>query len=944
MDDEEKKRKMFEGKKDQKVDWKKVAEIINEGKNGRLESNVTLNEKSRNSLISFLKRSNDSCNDDYISVFNEKGMSVGTSSTDGVVIKGFNEGFQIDVSVKDGIKDVVVKSIISEKSSVNSVKIWGKSSDSINNNEYISLKGEKKVKFTLDWDNVNNDYDNNNNDNLSNSMEESIFKDKGFITYFDKSQGKSVSLLNNDNSISIRKRVNIQSNSEGSSEYSQYSIIDNYDINWSFNQFIEVYHIQEILSLIPILLICMVYLYQKIKISFDNCVLYFRDLKYNIYSIFPGLFIINKSNGNSVVGEEQKVWINPVPEPIKIVLDPLKKRSEYDWSNVKEWEANRIFTSKNRSSFEDKKYNLEIVNYLNRKIRKEENVEWKTKSLEFLWKTCERKGVNPNDISIWSSRKGNITYKHKDFLYNKEDGTIQLLERKFNDLFDYMSLSKIASGYQCQVSRYLKKEGIPIIEKNTDLYKKCKSEISNGNMINMDNIFNFNKKRKRSSSSMSIDGDNNINFNFKKLKLDSLSDNDSDSGGSISDNESLNGSRIHSVMDNYDINWSFSQFIELYPIQEIFSLLPVLFICIMYIYYKIKELFDNCVLYFRDIKYLSFSILPASVKSSSNSNDSIILDGITASTSNILARLDRAGDQRSDASPHRASRGSSNNFTDNQSNEWINPVPKPIKIEHRYDWSKVESWELERIKQSRWDTSPEYKIETLRMIDELNEIVARYRSSLDYSRMDNWLWGSCRDRGINPNDIQINVNRYGEYVLRHRDFKWLDETKNGVSLKEPRSYINNSDKMNLEKIAPGYECQMTSWLRKEGKIVADRGSYYERSELESNVLNNVNKRERSNTLSSQDSNNNLLSNNKKVRIEKMERIDSLKQSENTSNSSQHSIIDEFNIDCYNIDIPLYGIIEINLYYTILSFIFILCMLIAYKIIFYIKRLIYIYVF
>src|SRR5271169_3150201 len=52
------------------------------------------------------------------------------------------------------------------------------------------------------------------------------------------------------------------------------------------------------------------------------------------------------------------------------------------------------------------------------------------------------------------------------------------------------------------------------------------------------------------------------------------------------------------------------------------------------------------------------------------------------------------------------------------------------------------------------------------------------------------------------------------------------------------------------------------------------------------------------------------------------------------------ILDCMDLNSYNIDIPLYGIIKINLYYIFLSFIFVLCLTITYRIGIYNKKLIF----
>lgn len=233
-----------------------------------------------------------------------------------------------------------------------------------------------------------------------------------------------------------------------------------------------------------------------------------NNVKNNLLSVIPGIFIIKKNKDNSDLDGENKIWINPVPDPVKNVLNSGNNVQGYDWSNVKKWEEDRINASKFRNSFEDKKYNSDFVKYLNNKIRKEENEEWKSNPLDFLWKACEKKGINPNNISILSSRNGNIRFKHKDYIFNKNDRTFQFLERNFNSIFD-MNLSKIASGYECQVYKYLKKEGISVIDKNSLNYEEIKLDIDKGNITSMDNVSNLVNNRKRSNSCMSID-ENNI--------------------------------------------------------------------------------------------------------------------------------------------------------------------------------------------------------------------------------------------------------------------------------------------------------------------------------------------------------------------------------------------------------------------------------------------------
>lgn len=445
-----------------------------------------------------------------------------------------------------------------------------------------------------------------------------------------------------------------------------------------------------------------------------------------------------------------------------------------------------------------------------------------------------------------------------------------------------------------------------------------------------DNNNNNNNKVDDLSSSMkeSILNDKGFMgyFNLTKRKNVFIKDNDNKRPtirkvNITGNNEGSNEFSQYSIMDNNDINWSFSQFIEFYHIQEIFSLLPVLFICIMYLYYKIKVLFDYCMFYYRDFRFFSFSILPASVKSNSNINDSAIIESV--------APFSSPGGT--------VPQGISNNLTDTETKsiEWVNPVPKPIKIGDKYDWSKVELWELERIQQSRWETSSEFKKKTLQFIDVLNEKINNDDNRGWRAKPMDYLWKVSKEIGINPNDISIRGSNSGKVKFNHKDFEWLDGTKNSVIIKDPRSYAHITEKMDYGKIAPGYECQMTFYIKEKGMIVADRGSFYEKSELGSNVSNYLNKRGRSNTLSSEDSNNSSFSNKRKVRS------DSLKENENGGSSSQHSVMDEFNIDCINIDMPLYGMIEINIYYTIISFIFIICIFITYLIVLFIKRLIYI---
>ena len=69
------------------------------------------------------------------------------------------------------------------------------------------------------------------------------------------------------------------------------------------------------------------------------------------------------------------------------------------------------------------------------------------------------------------------------------------------------------------------------------------------------------------------------------------------------------------------------------------------------------------------------------------------------------------------------------------------------------------------------------------------------------------------------NDIKINEKKSGIYVLRHRDFEWLNDTKNSVTIKEPRVYTHHCDRMPHEKIASGYECQVTFMLKRKVRLL-----------------------------------------------------------------------------------------------------------------------------
>ena len=185
-----------------------------------------------------------------------------------------------------------------------------------------------------------------------------------------------------------------------------------------------------------------------------------------------------------------------------------------------------------------------------------------------------------------------------------------------------------------------------------------------------------------------------------------------------------NNNVLYSKIDTYDINWSFSQFIELYPMREIIYLLPVLFICLMYLYYKMKALYVYCIYYYRDFWFFSFSVLPVSIKSNIKTDDFTPTVNATNSVNDITV-------------------------IESESKIWVNPVPKPIKVgSNKYDWSKVELWELERIKQSRWDTSSEYKMETLKAIDKLNEGAIHYGSSLSNRNIENYVWDNCKKWGL----------------------------------------------------------------------------------------------------------------------------------------------------------------------------------------------------
>jgi len=92
-----------------------------------------------------------------------------------------------------------------------------------------------------------------------------------------------------------------------------------------------------------------------------------------------------------------------------------------------------------------------------------------------------------------------------------------------------------------------------------------------------------------------------------------------------------------------------------------------------------------------------------------------------------------------------------------------------------------------------------------------------------------------------------------------------------------------------------------------------------------NISNIIEKRKRSNFLS-------LINSKDDISEVKKVKSDNANNSEISGENIQHYAIDTFIFDyeCYIIDIPLYGTLEINLYFIFLSFLFDLYLLLIYN--------------
>jgi len=109
--------------------------------------------------------------------------------------------------------------------------------------------------------------------------------------------------------------VNISNNDSNNNIL--YSVIDKYNVNLSFSQYVEYYRIYEIISILPILFLSLIYLYFKKDILFNYNDFFFRYSKYISLSIL----LINNNNDNRVVDYKYNsvfhIRSNPVPKPLK---------------------------------------------------------------------------------------------------------------------------------------------------------------------------------------------------------------------------------------------------------------------------------------------------------------------------------------------------------------------------------------------------------------------------------------------------------------------------------------------------------------------------------------------------------------------------------------------------------------------------------------------------
>lgn len=316
-----------------------------------------------------------------------------------------------------------------------------------------------------------------------------------------------------------------------------------------------------------------------------------------VFSMIPGIFTIKKKETENPV-EEEKIWVNIVPDPKK------KSNGELDWSKVKKWETNRILYSKYHTNYDYKKGNLNFVKYLNNEINKIENHHRRIIPNEFLWEKCKEFGVNPNDIKIHGTTKGRIRFSHRDFFYNDIYDSFDLKERDSIHVCDQMRVSDVASGYECQMTSLLKKENIRIIDKNKekDLYEKYKAKL----FKSKETTEEVKRKRSMSFSSDVSSPNSDNNDKEKKVKLNKTEGNENENKAYELKKESTarielqsrDESTQYSIINEYDLNF-FNIWDQL---REVISMIPLIFVCIIFIYYSFKKLIYN--------KYKIYSILP----------------------------------------------------------------------------------------------------------------------------------------------------------------------------------------------------------------------------------------------------------------------------------------------------------------------------------------------